>query len=126
MNIGIFFLALVSIFMSASAQIALKRGLSTERVIAALQHQNYGQFASFVLVSPWVISGLALYVLSMVCWIAVLTKTQVSVAYPMVGLGFVFTAVAGFFLFGEGVTVQKILGISLIIAGVYTLARSGS
>jgi drug/metabolite transporter (DMT)-like permease len=53
----------------------------------------------------------------------VLFKLDVSKAYPLVGLGFVFTAVIGALL-GEQVTSTRVLGIVFICLGVFIVGRS--
>ena len=45
-----------------------------------------------------------------------------SLAYPLVSLGVVLTTLAGIFILGESVSFYKVLGVSLIVAGVLALA----
>ncbi|OIQ67574.1 putative 4-amino-4-deoxy-L-arabinose-phosphoundecaprenol flippase subunit ArnE [mine drainage metagenome] len=60
----------------------------------------------------------------MVVWILALTRVQVSIAYPMLSLGYVVTAFAAWWLFGEALSAQKLIGIAIIIAGVIIVARA--
>ncbi len=71
-----------------------------------------------------VILGLALYVLSVVMWLMVLAKLDVSFAYPFVSFGFVFIALYAFFILHENMSAGRIGGISLIFLGVLLVARS--
>lgn len=75
--------------------------------------------------SAWVIAGLFFYGLSMVSWLVVLTKADVGVAYPMVGIGFILTALVGSFWLGEPMSTYKIAGIALIMLGVFSITRTG-
>ena len=70
------------------------------------------------------IGGAALYVVSLVVWILGLSRVPVSVAYPMLSLGYVVNAIAAHYLFGEAVSIQRWLGIGFIIAGVWLVAKS--
>jgi drug/metabolite transporter (DMT)-like permease len=60
---------------------------------------------------------------SLIVWILGLSRVPVSVAYPMLSLGYIVNAIAAHYLFGEAVTVQRWLGIGFIVAGVYLVAR---
>jgi multidrug transporter EmrE-like cation transporter len=53
----------------------------------------------------------------------VLAKWDVSKAYPLVGLGFVFTVLIGF-VAGENVSLPRIFGVVFICVGVWLVARS--
>jgi multidrug transporter EmrE-like cation transporter len=49
---------------------------------------------------------------------------QVSIAYPMLSIGYVLNAVAAWYLFGESVSPMRLAGIGIIVVGVYIVARS--
>jgi multidrug transporter EmrE-like cation transporter len=53
-----------------------------------------------------------------------LSRVQVSIAYPMLSVGYVVNAIAAWYLFGEAVSLTRLLGIGVIILGVFILARS--
>jgi multidrug transporter EmrE-like cation transporter len=63
-------------------------------------------------------------VISVAVWIAGLSRVPVSVAYPMLSLGYVVNAALAYWLFGESLSMQKVLGIGFIIVGVFLVARS--
>jgi multidrug transporter EmrE-like cation transporter len=67
--------------------------------------------------------GAACYVLSLFVWILGLSRVPVSVAYPLLSIGYVINAIAAHYLFGEAVTTTKWLGIGFIVIGVWLLAR---
>jgi len=56
---------------------------------------------------PHIIGGLACYVISVVVWIMALSRVPVSVAYPMLSIGYIVNAFAAWMLFGESLAVQK-------------------
>ncbi|CCD39217.1 Permease of the drug/metabolite transporter(DMT) superfamily [Candidatus Paraburkholderia kirkii UZHbot1] len=70
-----------------------------------------------------IIGGLTCYVLSVVVWIVGLSRVDVSIAYPMLSLGYVVNAFAAWYLFGEALSMQRLVGIGIILVGVVVLAR---
>jgi multidrug transporter EmrE-like cation transporter len=76
------------------------------------------------LVNPYILGGMACYAVSLVVWLMALSRVEVSVAYPMLSVGFALNAVLAWWLLGEPVTLQRIAGIAIIIVGVTIVARS--
>ena len=75
-------------------------------------------------VEPHLVTGLVLYGLSVVLWIVALSRVPVSIAYPMVSLGYVVNAIAAWHLLGETLTPMRIAGTGVILLGVLMVARS--
>ena len=71
-----------------------------------------------------IIAGLACYGISVVVWIMALSRVPVSLAYPMLSIGYIVNAFAAWWLFGESLTAQKLIGIAVIIVGVWLVAKS--
>jgi multidrug transporter EmrE-like cation transporter len=120
MTSGTFALILTSVTLSALAQVLFKFGVSSVR---AHDELKFGMFAS-ALFSPGVIGGLVLYGLGTVLWLGVLARTELSQAYPFVGISFALTALFGYILFQENLNLMRIIGIAMIIAGVSLVART--
>jgi multidrug transporter EmrE-like cation transporter len=74
--------------------------------------------------NPAIESGFVLYGASVVLWLAVLSRLEVSRAYPFVGLGVVITMLFGVFVLGEPLTLAKIVGTVLVATGVYVVASA--
>ena len=72
----------------------------------------------------WLWVGLICYGISVIVWILALSRVDVSIAYPMLSIGYIVNAVAAWHLFDEPMNIGKIVGIGIIIVGVYILARS--
>lgn len=116
-------LILLSVTISALAQICLKLGMSSPAVQQAIS--TSGAAAIYAVSSnPAVLGGLALYGLGAIVWLSVLARINVSLAYPFVGIGFVMTAVFAVLILGESVSKPTIIGTSLIAMGIIVLARA--
>jgi drug/metabolite transporter (DMT)-like permease len=116
-------LGLISIMLLSAGQTALKYGLN-EIGGVSLSDGFVGFFK--LLHTPWVIVGFVLYSVSAILWLDVLSKLDFSLAFPMVALTYVFTLLIGRFFFGETVGWERILGVALILTGVFFLIRSGN
>lgn len=118
-----FSLLMAGVLLNAAAQLLLKAG--TNRVGEfAFAIGNLGPVGGKLASSPWILGGLACYVVSVGVWILALSRVPVSVAYPMLSVGYVVNAVAAWLLFGESLTAQKLVGIGFIVVGVWLVARS--
>jgi len=123
MNLTTFSYLFAGILLNACAQLLLKAGtlrlgevsLAPSTLISTLSH---------LATNLPIIAGLCLYGLSVITWIAGLSRVDVSIAYPLLSLGYVVNAIAAYFLFGEALTPQRLIAIGIILLGVYILARS--
>jgi multidrug transporter EmrE-like cation transporter len=117
------FLLLVCVALNTLAQLLLKAGVNTVGTID-LSAGHIGR-AAWTLAFEWhIFTGLVCYVASVGVWLLVLSRTEVSVAYPMISLGYIATAISAWYLFNEPMTVARVAGIAVIIVGVYLVARS--
>lgn len=73
--------------------------------------------------TPEMLVGILLFGVSFVTWIKVLTHSQLSLAYPMLSLGYINVVLLSSLLFNEPITLAKICGIALIVTGVLILHR---
>ncbi len=117
-------LILTGVLLNAVAQMLLKAG---SRAIAGvpLALGNAWTLAERVAVNPPILGGIACYVVSVLVWILALARVDVSVAYPMLSVGYVVNAVTAWLLFGEQLGTARLAGIGIIIVGVWLVARSG-
>ena len=123
MNAVSFSLVLTGVLLNAAAQLLLKAG--TNRIGEfAFTLENLVPVGLKVAASPFVLGGLACYAVSVVVWIMALSRVPVSIAYPMLSIGYIVNAGAAWILFGESLTAQKLIGIGFIIVGVWLVARS--
>ena len=118
-----FALVITGVLLNAVAQLALKASVSDTGIINLDMHSllsSAGSLAS----NLWLWLGLICYAVSVVVWILALSRVDVSIAYPMLSIGYIVNAVAAWHLFDEPMNLGKVVGIGIIIVGVYILARS--
>ena len=123
MNAVSFGLILIGVLLNASAQLLLKAGVGSVGVIA-LQWNGAVATGLKLAFEPHILGGLACYDVSVVVWILALSRVDVSIAYPMLSIGYVVNALAAWALLGESMNLSKLVGIGIIILGVFVLARS--
>jgi multidrug transporter EmrE-like cation transporter len=111
------------VLLNAAAQLLLKAGTNVLGVIS-LTRENWFEQATRMALQPHFIAGVACYGVSLVVWIIGLSRVPVSIAYPMLSLGYVINAIAAHYLLGESVTLARWLGIGFIVLGVWLVARS--
>ncbi len=118
-----FSLLMTGVLLNAAAQLFLKAG--TNRVGEfAFTLDNLVPIGSKLVANPPILAGLTCYVVSVVVWILALSRVPVSIAYPMLSLGYVVNAVAAYYLLGEALSAMRLMGIGVIIVGVFLVARS--
>jgi multidrug transporter EmrE-like cation transporter len=118
-----FGLVLFGVLLNAAAQLLLKAGTNSIGHFA-FDKTNILPVGWQLATEPHILGGLTCYVVSVVVWIMALSRVEVSIAYPMLSIGYVVNAAAAYYLFGEAVTPMRLLGIGIIIIGVYIVARS--
>lgn len=123
MNASAFALILTGVLLNAAAQLLLKAGTN------ALGHlefsaRNLVAMAPRIALEPHILGGLSCYAISVVVWILALSRTEVSVAYPMLSIGYIVNAVAAWYLFSEPLTPTRIAGIAVICIGVVLITRT--
>jgi multidrug transporter EmrE-like cation transporter len=112
MNLASFSLLLVGVLLNAMAQLLLKAGTNAMPLGPRLAFE------------PHILGGLACYAISVVVWVIALSRVPVSIAYPMLSIGYVVNAIAAWQLLGETLTPLRLAGIGVIIVGVFMVARS--
>ncbi len=123
MNFTSLSLILTGVLLNAAAQLLLKTG--TTRVgHFEFSMNNLVPVGWQLATQPHILGGLCCYVVSVVVWIMALSRVPVSVAYPMLSIGYVVNAFAAWWLFGESLAAQKLIGIGFIVVGVWLVARS--
>lgn len=117
-------LVLSGVMLNAFAQLLLKAGARSVGHFSFASANELWNASLKLATSLPIIGGLACYVISVVVWIMALSRVEVSVAYPMLSIGYVVNAGLAWWLFGEAVSPMRLAGIGVIIIGVYLVAKS--
>jgi multidrug transporter EmrE-like cation transporter len=117
-----FAIVLTAALLSAAAQLLLKAGA---RVIGVID-VGAGVLPKLAAAAlqPYIVAGLVCCVVSVAMWIVALSRVEVSIAYPMLSIGYVLNAFAAWWLFSEALTPMRLTGIGVILLGVFILSRS--
>jgi multidrug transporter EmrE-like cation transporter len=118
-----FALLMTGVLLNAAAQLLLKAGTNAVGRFD-FTAENIVPVGMKLALEPHIAGGLACYVVSVAVWIVGLSRVPVSIAYPMLSVGYIVNALAAWYLFGESLTAQKLVGIAFIVCGVFLVARS--
>jgi multidrug transporter EmrE-like cation transporter len=124
MNLSTFAFLITGVLLNAAAQLFLKAGTNRLGGAIHLTLDNWFATGLKVLTQLPIMAGLACYAVSLVVWILGLSRTDVTIAYPMLSLGYVVGAVGAWFFLGEVISAQRMVAIGVIMVGVVLLARS--
>jgi multidrug transporter EmrE-like cation transporter len=124
MNLTTFAFIISGVLLNAVAQVLLKAGTNALGGAIHLTMSNWFETFIRVISQLPILGGLACYALSLVVWIMGLSRTDVTIAYPMLSLGYVVAAAGAWLFLGEAVSPQRLLAIAVIMVGVALLARS--
>ena len=80
-------------------------------------------FLARLIANPWVLSAMAAGFAALLCWLAAMTRFELSYAYPFMSLAFVLVLMLSVMLFHETLTMPKIMGVALIMAGIIVASR---
>jgi multidrug transporter EmrE-like cation transporter len=116
-------LIIFGVMLNAAAQLCLKQGM---RAIGYFDFalENWSRVGFAVAASPYVLAGLACYGVSVAVWLLVLSRVEVSYAYPLLSIGYIVTAFAGGIFFHESIGTTRWAGIVVICCGVWLITRS--
>jgi multidrug transporter EmrE-like cation transporter len=123
MNLATFGFIFTGICLNAVAQLLLKAGTNAVGAIH-LTAENWFSTGLKLATQLPIVGGLTCYVISVGVWIIGLSRVDVTVAYPMLSLGYIINAVGAWYFLGEAVSAQRLAAIGVIIVGVVLLTRS--
>lgn len=122
-RVDVIVLILIAMSLGAFGQLFMKMGMQAIGQVSVTQiiTEKLTQIAT----EKFIVAGVLLYVLSLGVWLAVLSKSELSFAYPLIGLSYVVVAVLSSVFLHENLTAFRIFGIALIVAGVFFVIRFG-
>ena len=116
-------LILIAIILNTIAQVGLKNGM---RMIGYFEFSvaNIWPITVQLIQNPYIVASTMIYILSLASWLMVLSRVDVSFAYPLTCLGYVLTAAVGYVFLHENISIMRFTGIIIIIIGAYIVSRS--
>jgi multidrug transporter EmrE-like cation transporter len=110
----------VGIGLNVLAQVALKLSAAS---LAGLSLRQTAMSLPSVLLHPWFICGVLLYAASVVNWVVVLARMDLSVAYPLMSFGYILALLIAVLYFREPVSAMKVCGVLVILVGIFLITR---
>ena len=116
-------LILLGVGLNAVAQLLLRKGMMA---VGPFSFSREGLFAiaPSVALSPFIVAGLASYVVGVAIWMLVLSRVDVSAAYPFLSLGYMVAAICGWLFFAEHISFMRAFGIGLTCIGVIFISQT--
>ena len=112
-----------SVLLNALAQILLKAGMKQFGNIEL--KNNIINTSISIALNPYIITGFISYGVSIILWLWVLSKVDVSLAYPFQALGYIVVTILAWLIFQEDITLTRIIALIFISIGLIILAFSG-
>ena len=111
-------LILASVVLGIVGQVSLKKGMllfgSASLDLSLIK----------VIFTPYIFLGLVLYAIAMLLWLVILSRVELSYAYPMLSLSYVFIVLAAWLIFNENLSLLRLIGVLFICLGVMMVGRS--
>lgn len=114
---------LFGVSLNAFAQLFLRKGMM-EFATESFSISNIKIWLPQLLSNGFLYLGFFCYTVSIMAWLYVLSKVEVSYAYPFLSIGYILTAIIGYFAFNENLSAIRIIGILVICFGVILISRS--
>jgi multidrug transporter EmrE-like cation transporter len=125
-----FALIVFSVVLGVLGQLSLKHGVmavsnaGTSGIAQSLSARSIATFLQGAAGNNFVILGFLCYVISAASWLVILTRVDLSLAYPLISIGYILVVILSKYLFDEPVTTMRIAGTLLVCGGVFLLVRS--
>ena len=115
---------LVSVTFSVAGQLTLKAAMKRVGRIGTAQFQAAGDTILRAAREPLLWVGLGLFGISALFWLVVLSRVRLSVAYPLVGVSYVFVVLFSRYLLHEKVPGLRWLGVLVVALGIAIIGLS--
>jgi len=112
---------LACVVLGVFGQLSMKKGMNNVGFVSITD--LFGMKFFEIIFEKYVLMGIVLYMIGSVLWLVVLSQAELSYAYPLISLGYVFTAILAKVLFNESLTFFRMFGIILIVSGVFFIMR---
>ncbi len=118
------FLIFLAIIIGLGGQLSLKTGMNRIGRVDTIDLSNILSLIGKAALSPIILFGLGLYVVGFIVWLIVLSRVDLSFAYPMISLNYVLIVFFSWLVLGEHLDLTRLIGVLVICSGVVILSRS--
>ncbi len=125
-----FGLIIFSVLLGVAGQISLKQGVGlasaggASEILHTLSASSVLDFLKAAISNRFVVLGFLCYGVSAASWLVILSRVELSYAYPLISIGYILVMILSRYLFNESITGFRIGGTLLVCAGVFLLTRS--
>ena len=124
MTLKLFTLVITCVAITTASQLMMKLGVSAPTIQTQLAKGPSVTLAWSAATNGFIVAGVILYALAAGFWLVILSRADLSLVYPFVGLGFVFVMLLGWLVLNEPLNSAKVIGTLLIATGVLFVAKS--
>ena len=118
-----FLLLLVAVLLSVCGELLLKHGMNRLGVLSLQLPQTLIDLGR-AFTTPAILAGFVFIFGGSLFWLAVISRVDLSWAYPMLSLGYVIGVIAAWLLLGEQLSLLRLAGVLVVVSGVVIVARS--
>lgn len=125
-----FALIIFSVVLGVAGQISLKHGVGmasgggTSEIMQTLSVSTVFALLKSAISNQFVVLGFLCYAVSAASWLVILSRVELSFAYPLISIGYIMVMILSKYLFNEAVTGYRIAGTLLVCGGVFLITRS--
>lgn len=111
-----------TVLLTVYGQIVLKWQVAKAGVLPAAFSEKI-VFLITLIWNPWILSSIFAGFLAFLCWMAAMTRFELSYAYPFMSLSFLLVLILSAVLFHEPMTIPKAVGVALVMVGIIIGSR---
>ena len=119
-----FLLLICNVLFTVTGQLLLKQGMLQVGRVEGVSRVIHKLIQAFM--NPFVIGGIATYGFTTMIWLVILSRVKLSVAYPIISLGYLLSILFSWIFFKESIPRIRVLGAVVICIGVYLVASASS
>ena len=107
-----YFLLIFNIILMSIGQLFFKQS-----AIFSDHHPKLNFVLKYIL-NPWFYAAVSFFAIATFSWVKILTQMKISVAYPILSISYILTAIGAYYIFQERLSLLNMVGIFLIMVGV--------
>ena len=114
------FLIVLTVIINTTGQFMVKTGINRVGTVSLTDFHSVLRALS----SALVLGGFVVYFISAIVWISILSKSELSWAFPILSLSYVLTALLSPVLLNESFSAQRLIGTLVICLGVFLVYKT--